>query len=216
MRSKNENQRTEEWLAERREMPTASKFTSLMAVRGLGAGAHTYARQLVADSIQDVFEENYVSADMQWGIDNEPLAITLYEMEKFVTVEDAGFKKRAIAVLDSTGPEDVKFDIWFGASPDGLIGEDGGIEVKCPKADKHTMNLLADECPKEYVDQIQGCMFVTKRKWWDFVSYNPNFKEGFRMKVIRVEADIKWQEKFTERVVQLDVIMNDLKSKLNL
>jgi hypothetical protein len=216
MRSKNENQRTEEWKAERRGMPTASKYSILMAPRGLGVGAQTYARQLVADSLQDEFEEVYVNLDMQNGIDREPLAIAKYEKEYFVTVEDAGFIKRKLNLLDENGEIDLKYNILFGASPDGLIGTQGGIEVKCPKADQHTLNLLEDECPSQYIDQIQGCMFVTGRKWWDFVSYNPNFKKEYQMKVIRVKADEAWQEKFKERLIQLYGIMDELKEKLGL
>ena len=216
MRKSNENQRTEIWKAQRRGIPTASKFSVLMAKRGLGATALTYAKSLVADLIQDEFEEDFISKAMQDGIDREPLAISKYERDYFVTVEDEGFIVSQLQVTEETETGVKHSMIRFGCSPDGLIGDKGGIEVKCPGADKHTSNLLEDVCPAEYYDQIQGCMFVTNRDWWDFVSYNPNFKSEHQMKVIRVKADKDWQEKFKERLISFDATLQEFKDKLKL
>jgi dihydrofolate reductase len=76
-----------------------------------------------------------------------------------------------------------------GASPDGLIGEDGGLEIKCPELAAHLNHLQISAEPPEYTWQIQGGMWVTGRRWWDFVSYNPDFPEHLQLIVRRIQRN---------------------------
>ena len=193
-------QGSDEWHEARRGKATVSMFKVLMAKRGLGAIAHTYAKEIVGHSLQDAFEENFTTFAMQLGIDLEPVAISRYEQETLEQVYPKGFITKGD---------------FLGCSPDGLIGDVGGIEVKCPQSAKHIDNLLSVVCPKEYYDQIQGSLYITGRLWWDFVSYNPNFKTDYQIKIIRVEPDLEWVELFEERVEEFKQLINNYKQQLD-
>ena len=195
----NMEQRTPEWHEARKGKVTASMASVIMAKRGLGKTAENYAKKLIADEIQDFFEEEFVSYAMQYGIDNEPIAIQKFEEQEFMEVQKVGFIEKGN---------------FLGCSPDGLIGSDGGIEVKCPQSEKHISNLLSTECPAEYYDQIQMSMYVTGRKWWYFVSYNNYFKEPYQLKVLKVDVDLEWQKLFEIRLEQFKEMLQNFKDKL--
>lgn len=190
----NFEQRTQEWYEIRKKKITSSGCDSIMKSRGLGVGGETYCMEIVCSVIQEHFEPSYVSQAMQQGIDREPIAAEIYEQEKFVETQDCGF------AVFRTNDERIKFlDNFLGVSPDRLVGEDGGLEIKCPEPKQHTKNLLEKVCSDKYYDQIQMCLFVTGRKWWDLISYNPDFKEGYKYKITRNYPDKNWQLKFIER-----------------
>jgi putative phage-type endonuclease len=193
------DQRSEEWHEARRGKATGSMFNILMAKRGLGKTAETYAKSLIADEIQDTFEEQFTSKAMQNGIDLEPIAGARYEFETMNTITEAGFLTKGN---------------FIGCSPDGLINDNGGIEIKCPARDKHISNLLSEECPAEYYDQIQGLLYIADLEWVDFVSYNPHFKDAFQIKIIRVEPNPEWVELFEQRIEEFQELINNYKSKL--
>jgi len=195
-------QRSKEWFEIRRGKATASKFGVLMAVRGLGKAADDYALEIAGHDKINIFEEQIQTQAMREGMELEPYAISYYELENICKVNPVGFVSHPTIKT-------------LGGSPDGLVGEDGGVEVKCPKQTKHLSNLVSEKCPAEYLDQIQGCMFITGRKWWDFVSYNPNFKEGSQLKIIRVYPDLEWQEKFKTRVSEFEKLVSNYSIKLN-
>jgi hypothetical protein len=171
-----------------------------------GAGAHSYAKEIASHWIIHNFEEQFQSQDMQDGQFLEPFAAQEYEKKYFKQTAEVGF-------ITSTG------NPFIGGSPDRLlINQDdtpgvqlpkyaGGLEIKCPKAKKHVDNLLAEVCPPEYMDQIQGCMMITESKFWDFVSYNPDFEEDQQIKVIRVEPDPKWVETFNSRITGFEELV---------
>jgi hypothetical protein len=165
-------------------------------------GAKTYAKQIAGDSIQDHFEEGFESFAMARGTELEPVAVEEYERITFQEVDSVGF-------VQMVGND------FVGGSPDGLIGDFGGVEVKCPAPAKHIENLLATECPADYIDQVQGLLLITGRKWWDFVSYNPNFKEGCRLKIIRVFPDEMWQFDFMLRINGFEELVKEYKDRLN-
>lgn len=192
-------QRSKEWFKARAGKVTSSKAIDLMAVRGLGKTAENYALQLINDDLVEVQEEGVISADMQHGIDCEPLAVNRYEIETFSEVEEIGF---------------IPFGDNQGSSPDGLVGKDGQIEIKCPKQDKHLRNLLSKECPKEYFDQIQHQMLCSGRKWCDFVSFNPRFKYEHQIKIIRVYPCDKWRDKWEVRLTEFLELKQTFKNQL--
>lgn len=140
-----------------------------------GKTAESYAEEIV-QRMMGVQIQGYVSYEMQWGIDNEPLAIDLYEKETMIEVTA---KERLVH------PE---YDFISG-EPDGFIGLDGLIEVKCPNEANHFKNLLNGEQLTQYQWQIQGYLWLTERSWCDFVSYSPLYPEKYMLSVNRVVRD---------------------------
>jgi len=153
-----------EWWEARRGIPTASEFDRILTpIKKQPSAAQTgYIASLIADAtcmLPNWFADRPSTKDMDHGKETEPQARAWYEMERGVQVRQVGF-----CVTD---------DGRFGCSPDGLIDPDGGLELKCPKLSTHTAWLMADKVPDEYLPQIHGCLIVTGRQWWDFVSYSP-------------------------------------------
>lgn len=197
----NIEQGSKEWHELRRGKATASKFGLIMAPRGLGKTAQDYALEIAGHSLIEIFEEQPQSYAMKIGTELEPYAAAAYELETLSEVKELGFISHAV--------------INIGCSPDRLVGDDGGLEIKCPQQTKHLKNLASTECPKEYYDQIQGCMFIAGVSWWDFVSFNPNFKEGSKLKIIRVERDQKWVNTFVDRMIQFEIMVDGYRKTLN-
>ena len=169
-------QRSPEWFAERLGHASASRFKDILAKTksGPSASRKNYATQLVCEILTGKREETYVNAAMQRGTDIEPMARMAYESRTGEIVQEAGFLKHAL--------------LRAGASPDGLIGEDGGMEIKCPNTATHIETLL-DGMPAEHKAQIQGAMWITGRAFWDFVSYDDRLPEEMRLYVERVFRD---------------------------
>ena len=189
-------QRTKSW-----ELARAGKITASNAERLLTpAKRKTYARDLLVEQLTDQ-EDSFVSDCMQWGIDNEQNAVTWYEFETNNTVKHVGF-----VVSDRCDK--------FGASPDGLIGDNGLIEVKCPSSKVH-LDHLESGPPNKYVAQMQWQLFVTGRQWCDFVSYDPRFEEPLQGYIHRVVRDDKYIEKLVEgAMIVLEHVAN-FKNKMD-
>jgi hypothetical protein len=143
---------------------------------------------LIAERITGWTDPTYMNDDMWRGVLHEPIARERYAAHNRVTVEEVGFLIR----------DDWGFQI--GASPDGLIGDDGGLEIKCPRAKTHIRTILADEVPAYYMAQVQACLLVSGRKWWDFVS----FCGGLPMWTKRVYPDTDWQEAIVAAVAAFE------------
>ncbi len=175
-------QGTEEWHAIRRGIVTASTIGRLITTRTLKPASNDTSRalteQLVAERITGETEPTFMNDDMMRGVLHEPIARDRYAEHNNVEVEQIGFMIR----------DDWGFPI--GASPDGLIGDDGGLEIKCPRAKAHIRTILTDQVPAQYMAQVQTSLLVSGRDWWDFVS----FRAGLPMWTKRVYPDPKWQE----------------------
>lgn len=192
-------QGSEEWLEARRGIVTASVVGQLLTPTGKPA-RNDYSRRLtlslVAERITGYIEPVWVNDDMLRGQLDEPIARELYR-EHFSEGEEVtttGFQIR---------------DDWgfkLGASPDGLVGEHGGLEIKCPRAKGHIGTILADEVPAHHVPQIQACLLVSGREWWDFVSYHG----GLKPYVKRVYADPKWAEAIVDAVATFEQLAEEM------
>ena len=166
-------QGTPEWFAARCGIPSASNFDKIVTSAGAPSKqAEKYMYQLAAERVTGRTEESYNNAAMERGKEMETEARSLYELIKDAKVEQVGVcypnEKKLIA-----------------CSPDGLVGTDGLIEIKCPMAYASVEYILNGKLPTDYVQQVQGQMLVTGRKWVDFVSYYP----GLKPMVVRVDRD---------------------------
>lgn len=178
-------QRSPEWFAARLGKATGSRFADVLA-GGKGLTRKAYAVQLALEIVTGKQAEAFTSQDMQTGTEREPIARALYEAYSGNFVDEVGF------CLHDTLP--------CGVSPDGLIDQDGGLEIKCPKASTHAQYLSLPAEPSAYTAQIQGCMWVTGRAWWDFVSYHPDFPENAQLIVRKIKRDEAYIAKLDEAI----------------
>lgn len=170
-------QKTPEWFVARGGKPTASCFDQLLTTKGEQSKSRIkYMYKLAAERVSGVFEEGYQSAAMLRGNEIEEEARRFYEFTNGVEVQRVGF---CVSDCDR-----------YGCSPDGLVGDDGGIQIKCPQAHTHVGYLLDNKMPMDYFQQVQGELFVTGRKWWDFISYYP----GLKPLVFRVTPDVAFHQ----------------------
>jgi len=171
-------QGTEEWFAIRCGKVTASRVADVIAKTktGWGASRKNYAAQLLVERLTSTVQKGYVNAAMQWGTDMEPEARAAYQFENNVRVGLVGFVDHPTIKM-------------CGASPDGLVRDDGLLEIKCPETATHIEVLLGQSIPGNYVTQMQWQMACTGRQWCDFASYDPRMPEAMRLFIKRVDRD---------------------------
>lgn len=172
-------QRTPEWFAERLGKVTASCIYKVMAkLRDgkPGADRTNYHAQLVTERLTGAVAETYSNAAMQWGNETEPQARAMYAFEQGVEVEEVGFVPHPSIEM-------------AGASPDGLVGNDGLVEIKCPNSATHIATLTGAAIERKYLLQMQWQMACTGRQWCDFASFDPRLPLEMQLHVRRVERD---------------------------
>lgn len=200
-------QRDEAWFRLKAGKISGSRFGDLMATIAGGkpaASRRNLIATLACERMTGVYVDGYRNAAMDRGVELEEEARQAYEVRIGALVEEADF------ITHETLPN-------VGVSPDGLVGEDGLVEVKCPSAmGKHLDALLTGDHAREYHWQVQGQLWVTARSWCDVVSYDPRWPEPMRLAVVRVhrgendivrleEACIKAEAEIEERVRELTV-----------
>lgn len=168
-------QGSDEWRMQRLGHVTASRISDVM-MKPSAAGYGNYRAQLICERLTGVPTETFTSAAMQHGTDTEPQARAMYELETGLVVEEVGFV--AHPTIEGTG-----------ASPDGLVGDAGLVEIKCPQPAKHIKNLTGGKIDRNYLLQMQWQMICTGRDWCDFVSFNPNFPTEMQLSIERVDRD---------------------------
>ena len=171
-------QGTEAWFADRLGKLTASRMADVLAriKSGEAASRANYRAELVAERLGGKRRESFTSKQMQWGTESEPLAISAYEAEFGVLVEKTGLVDHPAIAMS-------------GASPDGLVGDDGLIECKCPDTKTHIETILSDSVPSRYMPQIMWQLACTGRVWCDFVSFDPRMPMEQQLFVKRVQRD---------------------------
>ena len=172
MKIYNFEQRTEDWYNIRKGKMTASNAETIIAN---GKGLETYIYNLMAEYYSSAEKENYINADMQRGIDLEPEARLEFEFYTDLDVQEVGF---------------IEYNEFIGVSPDGLIGDDGLIEIKCPNDSIYFKLLLSNNIKPEYIAQMQMQLYVTDRQYCYFVSYNPNFEKSLYIKKITRDEEM--------------------------
>lgn len=169
-------QGTQEWMDARAGIPTASNFDKIITSKGEPSKQREkYLYTLAAERVVGKSMESYQNDAMTRGVEMEAEARALYEILNDCTVQEVGLCFQNEQKL-------------VGASPDGLVGEDGGVEIKCPLSHTHVGYLLDGKLPSEYFQQVQGQLYVTGRKWVDFISYYP----GLKTLIVRVQRDEKF------------------------
>jgi len=154
--------------------------------------------ELICERLTGMPTEGYTSAAMQHGIDTEPMARSAYESAVGALVVEAGFVPHRVIHMS-------------GASPDGLVDDDGLIEIKCPQTATHIDTLLSDAVPSKYIIQMQWQMACTGRKWCDFLSYDPRLSENMRLFVKRVPRDDAFIAELEREVMSF---LSELEDKL--
>ena len=178
-----------EWLLERCGKVTASRVADVMAKTksGYGASRETYAAQLIAERLTGCVAASFTNAAMQHGTETEPEARRAYEFMVDCDVEQVGFVAHPHILM-------------AGASPDGLVGTDGLVEIKCPNTSTHIDILLSGSVPGKYIKQMHFQMMCCDRQWCDFASYDPRLPERMRLFVKRVERDVNLVEEINAEV----------------
>lgn len=174
-------QRSDEWFAARCGSVGASQIFDLMATTRSGtptAGRANLKAKLVIERLTGVQEDGFKSAAMQWGIDQEANARTAYEAHTGEFVTEVGLYRHP--AIEGTH-----------ASPDGLVGVGGLVEIKCPNSATHIETLKTQKIDRRYILQMQWQMACVERQWCDFVSYDPRMPERLQLFVQRVERDNK-------------------------
>lgn len=201
-------QGTPEWFAARLGNVTASRVADVIAKTksGYSASRENYMAQLICERMTNTVAESYTNAAMQWGTETEPLARAAYESIADVLVDEVGYVQH---------PRIER----AGASPDGLIGLFGLLEIKCPNTATHIDTLITEQVPTKYITQMQWQMVCTGRAWCDFVSFDPRLPNGLQMFVKRVEFDTEYAATLEIEVVkflaELDTKISKLNERLN-
>lgn len=194
-------QRTDEWFKARLGKVTASRVADVMArtKTGYSASRANYMAELICERLTGAQSERFNNAAMQWGTDNEPHAKASYAFMRDATIEDVGFVLHP-AIKD------------LGASPDGLVGETGLVEIKCPNTATHIETLLADSVDGKYITQMQVQMACTGRQWCDFVSFDPRLPVDMQLFVKRIERD---NERIAEIETEVSAFLGEIAKKMD-
>ena len=191
-----------EWLSERAGKVTASMVSAVLA-KPETAGFRDYQAQLVAEILTGKPQgSDYTNAAMQFGTEMEPLARSAYEAETGFSVDEVGFCQHP--TIERAG-----------ASPDGLVGDSGLVEIKCPKVATHLAYLIAGVVPVGYKNQMMWQMACSGRDWCDFASFRPDLPEHLQLFIIRFKRDPERIKELETAVVafldSVDKMINQLK-----
>jgi len=192
-------QGTDAWFQARLGKATGSRIADIIAKTktGYSTSRANYAAQLVCERLTGKVAESFTNAAMQWGTETEPLARAAYEVKTGEMVDQVGF-------VDHPSIEN------SGASPDGLVGLFGMLEIKCPNTATHIETLLSQQVPTKYITQMQWQMACAGRQWCDFVSFDPRMPENLQLFIKRVEYDPPYVAMLEKEVIQflMDVEAN--------
>ena len=196
-------QRSDAWFSARLGKVTASRVADVIAKTksGYSASRDNYMAQLICERLTGQQGESFTNAAMTWGTETEPLARSAFEAYADVMVEEVGFVPHP-RIRDS------------GASPDGLVGLFGMLEIKCPNTATHIDTLLSQTVPGKYITQMQWQMRCCERQWCEFVSFDPRLPQDLQLFVKRVEFDPEYVAMLEKEVIQFLAELDDKVNKL--
>jgi putative phage-type endonuclease len=197
-------QRSEEWFASRLGKVSASRIAEVIAKTktGYSTSRQNLAVELALERLTGTRQEKFNNTAMDWGTEMEALARSAYEAHTGDIVQEVGFVDHPRIRMS-------------GCSPDGLVGSEGLVEIKCPLSATHLKNIDRGAADPAYIPQMMWQMAVTGRAWCDFVSFDPRFPEKHRLVIYRVDAAPKEIENLEKEVLalqsEIDKIMEKLK-----
>lgn len=209
-------QRSDEWFAERAGCITASQMHVAMMPRERGEfksgprkgqikpppkAISDYVHQLAAERLTGKPRKQVKAAALAWGRDIEPAAVAAYQAETGAIVDECGFIKHP------------QYD-FIGASPDFLLDDDGGGEIKSPESSEVHLETLLNGLPPEHIEQIQGGLWVTGRQWWDFISFHPDFPPELRLYIQRIPRDDEYIQRLEAACIELEADVQDVIKKV--
>ena len=196
-------QRSPEWFASRLGKVTASRVADVIAKTksGYSASRDNYMAQLICERLTGQQGESFTNAAMTWGTETEPLARSAFEAYADVMVEEVGFVPHPSIEMS-------------GASPDGLVGLFGMLEIKCPNTATHIDTLLSQTVPGKYITQMQWQMRCCERQWCEFVSFDPRLPQDLQLFVKRVEFDPEYVAMLEKEVIQFLAELDEKVNKL--
>ncbi len=194
-----------QWLYERCGNCTASRFAD--AIGRIKSGAYSAAREtyiweIVIERITGQPSDHWTSTAMLWGSSNEAMARMEYEARTGAFVEAVGFVKH------STLPN-------VGGSPDGIMGDAGLLEIKCPYNSANHLKAIMGGMPIEHAAQVQGNLWITGRQWADFVSYDPRLPAPYDIYIERIERDADFIAKMEAEIILFDAAITEMLAKLS-
>lgn len=198
-------QKTAEWLTLRSGRISASRLGDVIAKPKRGteelARRRDYRMELLCERLTGRAAEHYVSRDMDHGVENEPYARAAYEISESVMVDEIGMAIHPTMDFAS-------------ASPDGLVGDDGCIEIKCPRTATHLEWKMAGVVPEEHIPQMMWVMACCERKWADFISFDPRLPQRLRFFLARLHRDEKRIAEMEYEVMQFNSEVEEMCRKL--
>jgi putative phage-type endonuclease len=196
-------QRSDAWFQARLGKVTASRVADVIAKTktGYSASRDNYMAQLICERLTGQQGESFTNAAMTWGTETEPLARSAFEAYADVMVEEVGFVPHPSIEMS-------------GASPDGLVGLFGMLEIKCPNTATHIDTLLTQTVPGKYITQMQWQMRCCERQWCEFVSFDPRLPQDLQLFVKRVEFDAPYVAMLEEEIIKFLAELDDKVNKL--
>lgn len=200
-------QGSDEWLAARRGVITGSRFKDARDVLKSGKPSDKqlgYARDIARERVGGLVPSTFANAAMRMGTEQEPIAKLNYEEETGALVHSAGF-----ITTD---------DARFGVSVDGLVGEDGVIEIKTMVSSNTLFKAIVEEDHSDYIDQCNGAMWLLGRKWTDLILWAPDLADAGRrgLHIVRITRDDEVIEQLEADLMRFAVLVEELETKLRL
>ena len=189
-----------EWFAARLGRVTSSRVADIVArtKTGYSTSRANYLAQLLSERLTGTTGEGFTNAAMQWGIDHEAEARSAFEFRFDRNVTLIGFADHPTIAMS-------------GASPDGLLENDGLVEIKCPNTATHIETLLSGAVPQKYETQMMWQMACTGRQWCEFISYDPRLPEAMALFVKRISRD---EDRIAELEAEVRSFLNELDSTI--
>jgi hypothetical protein len=209
-------QRSDAWFAARAGRITASEMHVVMLPRERGEyksgprkgqpreqlkALADYAHRLAAERLTAKPRKQIKAPALAWGTELEPVAVAAYQALTGEIVTPADFHVHPV-------------HDFIGASPDFLVNDDGGGEVKCPESSEVHLETLLTGLPPEHIEQIQGGLWVTGRRWWDFISYHPDFPADLRLYVQRVPRDDLYIKRLEAACLEMEADVQQILSTI--
>jgi len=198
-------QRSDAWHQQRLGRVTASRVADVIAKTksGYSASRENYMAQIICERITGKVADSFTNAAMLHGVEQEPFARAAYELAKDVIVEEVGFVPHPNILM-------------AGASPDGFVGVNGLVEIKCPNTATMIETLLTKKCPQKYFTQIQFQLACTDRVFCDYVVFDPRMPKHLQLFVTRIERDEDYIAHIEEEIQTFLAEVDEKITQLNL